>query len=144
MPLPIDGDGDVIPFGAMDSSGQAAPLSLGSMGELLVGLAGASSPWRTEATKTDTTDFVAAGARGGTTRNYVTDFAISNTSATAVVVVLKDNGSTVLWRANVPAGATLINNLSRPIRSGPNATLTFAALTATTSVIFSASGYSGA
>lgn len=143
MPLLIDPDGDYIPFAGRDAAGNAVPLNIGADGQLLVGLAGMASPWASEGTKTDTTDLVLAAARGAGIRNYLTDFTVSNTSAAAVVVVVKD-GSTVIWRGSVPPASTLINNLSRPLRTAANTALAAAALTATTSVIVSASGYTGA
>lgn len=143
MPVLSDSDGDSIPYAGRDMNGQAAPLNLGASGELLVGLAGMLSPWASEGTKTDTTDLTLAPARGGALRNFLTDFTVSNTSAAAVVVVIKD-GATVIWRGSVPPAATLINNLSRPLRGTANTALAAAALTATTSVIVSASGYTAA
>lgn len=91
-----------------------------------------------------TSDVVVQAAAGAGVRNYVTAMQITNNSATATEIVLKD-GSTVIWRGYV--GASMLTPVQfifkTPLRTTANAALNFACITVGAGVYISAQGFKG-
>ena len=89
----------------------------------------------------NTTDVVLAAAAGAGLRRYVTSIGISNASAVATEVVLKD-GSTVIWRGYVAANAPLTHiDFSSPLKTSANAVLNVACITTASAIYINAQGY---
>jgi hypothetical protein len=89
----------------------------------------------------NTTDVVLAAAAGAGLRRYICSMGLSNNSATATEVVLKD-GSTVIWRGHLPANAPNLHiDFSTPLRTTANAALNFACITTAAAVYVNAQGY---
>jgi hypothetical protein len=89
----------------------------------------------------NTTDVVLAAAAGAGLRRYVCSIGLSNNSATATEVVLKD-GSTVIWRGHLPANAPNLHiDFSTPLKTSANAALNFACITTAAAVYVNAQGY---
>ena len=92
----------------------------------------------------NTTDVVLAAAAGAGLRRYVCSIGLSNNSATATEVVLKD-GSTVIWRGHLPANAPNLHiDFSTPLKTTANAALNFACITTAAAVYVNAQGYTAA
>ena len=90
---------------------------------------------------TNTTDVALAAAAGAGLRRYVTSIGISNASAVATEVVLKD-GSTVIWRGYVAANAPLTHiDFSNPLKTTANAALNVACITTASAIYINAQGY---
>ena len=90
---------------------------------------------------TNTTDVALAAAAGAGLRRYVTSIGLSNASAVATEVVLKD-GSTVIWRGYVAANAPLTHiDFSNPLKTSANAALNVACITTASAIYINAQGY---
>lgn len=99
--------------------------------------------WQTTpSTKIDTTDATVKAAAGAGLRNYVTDVTLSNTSATATLVNIKD-GATIIHQVLVPIGSTISLSFAIPLKGTANTAVNIAAVTAVTSLIINAQGYIG-
>ncbi|WP_201212876.1 hypothetical protein [Rhodocyclus purpureus] len=89
----------------------------------------------------NTTDVVLAVAAGAGLRLYLTSMSLSNASAVATEVVVKD-GATVIWRGHLPANAPMSEIMfSNPLKSTANTALNFACLTAGAAVYVNAQGF---
>jgi len=89
----------------------------------------------------NTTDVVLAAAAGAGLRRYIVSMGLSNNSATATEVVLKD-GATVIWRGHLPANAPNLHiDFGTPLRTTANAALNFACITTAAAVYVNAQGY---
>lgn len=89
----------------------------------------------------NTTDVVLAAAAGAGLRRYICSMGLSNNSATATEVVLKD-GATVIWRGHLPANAPNLHiDFSTPLKTSANAALNFACITTAAAVYVNAQGY---
>jgi hypothetical protein len=89
----------------------------------------------------NTTDVVLAAAAGAGLRRYLNSMQLSNNSATATEVVVKD-GATVIWRGHLPANAINFNvHFDNPIKTSANAALNFACITTGAAVYVNAQGY---
>lgn len=90
---------------------------------------------------TNTTDVVLQGAAGSGVKNYLTGLDFANASATATEIVIKD-GSTVIWRTNIPANTPLQNRpFPTPLQSTANTALNAACITTGTQTYINAQGY---
>jgi hypothetical protein len=84
---------------------------------------------------------VLAAAAGAGLRRYICSMGMSNNSATATEVVVKD-GSTVIWRGHLPANAPNLHiDFATPLRTTANAALNFACITTAAAVYVNAQGY---
>jgi hypothetical protein len=89
----------------------------------------------------NTTDVVLAAAAGAGLRRYLNSMQLSNNSATATEVVVKD-GTTVIWRGHLPANAINFNvHFDNPIKTSANTALNFACITTGAAVYVNAQGY---
>jgi hypothetical protein len=89
----------------------------------------------------NTTDVVLAAAAGAGLRRYVCSMQLSNNSAVATEVVLKD-GATVVWRGHLPANAPMAEIIfENPLRTTANTALNFACITTGAAVYVNAQGY---
>jgi hypothetical protein len=89
----------------------------------------------------NTTDVVLSAAAGAGLRRYIKSMTLSNNSATATEVVLKD-GATIIWRGHLPANAPNLNiDFGTPLRTTANAALNFACITTAAAVYVNAQGY---
>ena len=89
----------------------------------------------------NTTDVVLAAAAGAGLRRYIVSMGLSNNSATATEVVLKD-GATIIWRGHLPANAPNLHiDFGTPLRTTANAALNFACITTAAAVYVNAQGY---
>jgi hypothetical protein len=89
----------------------------------------------------NTTDVVLAAAAGAGLRRYICSMGLSNNSATATEVVLKD-GATVIWRGHLPANAPNFHiDFGTPLRTTANTALNFACITTAAAVYVNAQGY---
>jgi len=84
------------------------------------------------------TQVLAAGASG--IKHYITDVAIGNSSASAVLVELKD-GSTTKWQAVIPAGGSVTESFRTPIAGTAATAWNFDPGAATTTVYCTVSGF---
>jgi hypothetical protein len=92
----------------------------------------------------NTTDVVLAAAAGAGLRRYITSLTMSNNSATATEVVLKD-GATVIWRGHLPANAVNVAvSLQNPLRTTAATALNFACITTAAAVYVNAQGFTAA
>lgn len=97
----------------------------------------------------NTADNVLKAAGAANVRNYLTGIQIVNASATiATEVVVKDGGSTVLWRGYVGAGASLLNSVGgvtfpNPLRGTAATAMNAACITTGAAVYVNAQGYQG-
>lgn len=93
---------------------------------------------------TDAADAVLAAAAGAGLRRYVTSMTLSNASATATEVVIKD-GAAVIWRGHLPANAAMCEIVfGNPLKTTANTALNFACVTAGAAVYVSAQGFTAA
>jgi hypothetical protein len=79
-------------------------------------------------------------------KNYCTGLQLTNTSATATEVVIRDGASVVLWRgwASASMNNLSIINFETPLQtSAVNSAITFAAVTTGASIYVAAQGYAG-
>ena len=89
----------------------------------------------------NTTDVVLAAAAGAGLRRYICSMGLSNNSATATEVVVKD-GATVIWRGHLPANAPNLHiDFATPLKTTANAALNFACITTAAAVYVNAQGY---
>jgi hypothetical protein len=92
----------------------------------------------------NTTDVVLAAAAGAGLRRYITGLQVSNNSATATEIVLKD-GATVIWRGHLAGNAGAVNfQFPNPLRTAANAALNFACITTGAAVYVNAQGFTAA
>lgn len=93
---------------------------------------------------TNTSDVVAKAAAGASIRNYVTGCQLQNVNATATEFVIKD-GSTVLWRAYLPASmpAAVSVNFANPLKGTANTAVNIACITTGAQVYADVQGYAG-
>ena len=96
------------------------------------------------ASATGTADTSVIAAQGAGIRIYVTSISIANSSATTGTIVEIKDGTTVIWRTIARAEGGSNITFDPPLRLTANTILNMAALTAATTVYFSAHGYSGA
>lgn len=98
--------------------------------------------WQFTGVCTTTADVAAKTAAGASVRNYISDFAYQNTSATATGIVIKD-GSTVIAQFHAPANMAVpaVINLQCPIRGSANAAINVAALVTAANVLVNLSGH---
>lgn len=90
----------------------------------------------------NTADVAIATAAGAGLRRYITDLNLSNNSATATEVVLKDGASTVLQRWMLPANAINFNiRFSNPPLTTANTALNIACITTGAAVYANATGF---
>lgn len=90
----------------------------------------------------NTTDVVLSAAAGAGLRRYITSMTLSNNSATATEVVLKDGASTVIWRGQLPANAPNVQvTFQNPLRTTANTALNVACITTAAAVYVNAQGY---
>jgi hypothetical protein len=89
----------------------------------------------------NTTDVALAAAAGAGLRRYITSMTLSNNSATATEVVLKD-GATIIWRGHLPANAPNVPiQFNNPLKTSANAALNVACITTAAAVYVNAQGY---
>jgi hypothetical protein len=89
----------------------------------------------------NTTDVALAAAAGVGLRRYVCSMQLSNNSAVATEVVLKD-GATIIWRGHLPANAPMAEIIfENPLRTTANTALNFACITTGAAVYVNAQGY---
>jgi hypothetical protein len=89
----------------------------------------------------NTTDVAIAAAAGVGLRRYINSMQLSNNSAVATEVVLKD-GATIIWRGHLPANAPMSEILfENPLRTTANTALNFACITTGAAVYVNAQGY---
>lgn len=93
------------------------------------------------ATTTGNTSVIAA--QGAGTRLYITSVAVANSSAGTNSIIEIKSATTVVYRTACPAGGGSNLTFDPPLRCGDNEALQMAALTAATTIYFSANGYVG-
>ena len=92
----------------------------------------------------NTTDVILAAAAGAGLRRYITALTLSNPSAVATEVVLKD-GATVIWRGHLPANAVNVPvAFQNPLKTTANTALNFACITTGAAVYVNAQGFTAA
>lgn len=92
----------------------------------------------------NTTDVILAAAAGAGLRRYITALTLSNPSAVATEVVLKD-GTTVIWRGHLPANAVNVPvTFQNPLKTTANTALNFACITTGAAVYVNAQGFTAA
>lgn len=92
----------------------------------------------------NTTDVILAAAAGAGLRRYLTSITLSNPSAVATEVVLKD-GATVIWRGHLPANAVMAEVMfGNPLKTTANTALNFACITTGAAVYVNAQGFTAA
>jgi hypothetical protein len=90
----------------------------------------------------NTTDVVLAAAAGAGLRRYINRLSLSNNSATATEVVVKNGASTVIARFSLPANAANVaHEFEPPIASSANAALNIACITTAAAVYANAQGF---
>jgi hypothetical protein len=94
---------------------------------------------------TGTADTTILNNAGGAIRYYITSIGCSNTSAVPSEITFEEGGSSVMWKAAIPAlavgGNLQIDFGNAPLRTGANTTFTFFMTTTATSTTCCASGY---
>lgn len=91
---------------------------------------------------TNTSDVVLQAAAGAGIKNYLTGLSVANASATASEVVIKDGGSTVIWRMYLAANAPIQSiKFVTPLQSTANTALNVACITTGTQTYVNAQGY---
>lgn len=89
----------------------------------------------------NTTDVVLSLAAGAGLRRYICSMQLSNNSAVATEVVLKD-GATIIWRGHLPANAPMAEIIfENPLRTTANTALNFACITTGAAVYVNAQGF---
>lgn len=105
-----------------------------------------SSPgtsWKATAGITVNTNVAIKSAAPAGQRHYVSQITLSNSSAAAVNVIVKDN-TTAMWQAVIPAGGTVLATFPVAIQCGVAAGINVQPETATTTIYASLSGYTAA
>ncbi len=98
--------------------------------------------WQSTQAITVNTDTSVKASAGAGLRNYITDVTLSNSSAAAVLVQIKD-GSTVIWQAHVPAGGTVTKEFSVPLKGTAATAVNVNVAVATTTMYVSLGGFIG-
>lgn len=143
-------------IGARAISAAYATVATGDQADLISTLQGVlvTRPWQIPELEwsyaaaaggiVNTTDVVLAAAAGAGLRRYLSAIQLSNASAVATEVVVKD-GATVIWRGNLPANAPLTQvEFPNPLRSSANAALNVACITTAAAVYVNAQGFTAA
>jgi hypothetical protein len=91
-------------------------------------------------TNTDGASTAVIAAQGSGVITYLTDITITNSSASAVMVEIKD-GTTAKWRANIPAGLGITHRFSSPLVGTANTAWNLDAASATSTLYASFSGF---
>lgn len=97
--------------------------------------------WQSVQAITGTTDVAARAAQAAGVRNYVTGVQASNSSATATELQIKD-GTTVIWRHWLPAGAGISVDFAVPLRGTAATAVNVASSVAVTSLFVNVQGFS--
>jgi len=92
------------------------------------------------ASNTDGTSTQVIAASGAGVKTYITDITITNTSASNIIVELKD-GTTTKWTFPVPANGGVTHAFTTPIPGTANTAWNFDPSAATTTVYCSAAGF---
>ena len=148
--------GNPVRVGARAMSAAYATVATGDQADLISTLQGVlvTRPWQIPELEwsyaaaaggvVNTTDVVLAAAAGAGLRRYITSMTLSNNSATATEVVLKD-GATIIWRGHLPANAPMSEVLfQNPLKTTANAALNFACITTAAAVYVNAQGFTAA
>jgi hypothetical protein len=89
----------------------------------------------------NTTDAVLSAAAGAGLRRYINSMQLSNNSAVATEVVLKD-GATIIWRGHLSANAPMAEIIfENPLKTTANTALNFACITTGAAVYVNAQGF---
>ena len=89
----------------------------------------------------NTTDVALVAAAGAGLRRYINSMQISNNSAVATEVVLKD-GATIIWRGHLTANAPMAEIIfENPLKTTANTALNFACITTGAAVYVNAQGF---
>jgi hypothetical protein len=90
----------------------------------------------------NTTDVAVKAAAAAGIRNYVTSVSLSNNSATATEVVIKDGASTVLWRGHLAGNAPMQHiEFPTPLRGTAATAVNVACITTGAAVYCNIQGY---
>lgn len=92
------------------------------------------------ASNTDGASTACIAAQGANIKTYLTDFTLTNTSATDIYVEIKD-GTTAKWTVPVPAGGGITHSFRTPLAGTANTAWNFDASAATTTLYCSMSGF---
>lgn len=92
------------------------------------------------ASNTDGSSTQVVASSGSGVRTYLTDITLGNTSASAVVVDIKD-GSTIRWTFVVPANSGITHSFTTPLKGSSNAAWNFDPQAAATTIFCSAQGF---
>lgn len=111
----------------------AAPLAVTAPG----------TSWKATAGITVNTNIAIMAAAPAGQRHYVTQITLSNSSAAAVSVIVKDN-TTAMWQAVIPAGGTVLASFPVPLQCAVAVGINVQAAVATTTIFASLSGYTAA
>lgn len=122
--------------------GSALPAGTNNIG-IVSPFASTSNFVQGTGSKTDTSNLEVIAAQGVSDRIYLTSISIANSSATNVIIEIKD-GSTVIWRTAAPANGGSNITFPIPLKLSLNTALNMASLTSATTIYFSANGYKGA
>jgi hypothetical protein len=89
----------------------------------------------------NTTDVALVAAAGVGLRRYICSMQLSNNSAVATEIVLKD-GATIIWRGHLPANAPMAEIIfENPLKTTANTALNFACITTGAAVYVNAQGF---
>lgn len=130
------------------TNGDAVDLTATTTGSLTVSMNTIPEEWNQDAVSSDSgittsgeTNIKGAAAAG--IRRYVTSFQLSNASATATLVKIRDgSGGTVLWKIKLPANMSPTNfMLGSPLKSSAATALVLEVVTAGAEVHMSAQGF---
>lgn len=94
------------------------------------------------ASNTDGTSTSVIASQGGSTRTYLTDITLTNTSAAMIYVEIKD-GATAKWTFPVPATGGVTHRFATPLQGTAATAWNFDPSAATTTIYCSAAGYTG-
>ncbi len=89
----------------------------------------------------NTTDVVLAPAAGAGLRRYICSLQLSNNSAVASEIVLKD-GAAIIWRGHLPANAPMSEIIfENPLKTTANTALNFACIATGAAIYVNAQGF---
>jgi hypothetical protein len=89
----------------------------------------------------NTTDVVLAPAAGVGLRRYICSLQLSNNSAVATEIVLKD-GAAIIWRGHLPANAPMSEIIfENPLKTTANTALNFACIATGAAIYVNAQGF---
>ncbi len=89
----------------------------------------------------NTTDVVLAPAAGAGLRRYICSLQLSNNSAVATEIVLKD-GAAIIWRGHLPANAPMSEIIfENPLKTTANTALNFACIATGAAIYVNAQGF---